>query len=65
MKMREKMIKKLCQYIYWYTEVKEESYYHFFTGYLEALRDLGMDIQVIRDVFVVCDGKTYKVEDYK
>ena len=61
--MKEKMIKKLCKFIHWYNENNDETYYHFFTGYLEALRDLGMNIQIIRNEFVICDGKMYRVEE--
>lgn len=63
--MREKMIKKLCKFIHWYNENGEESYYNFYTGYLAAMRDIGMEVEIFRNEIVWVDGKTYKVEDYK
>lgn len=65
MQMKEKMLKQLCKFIRWYNENGEESYYYFFKGYLTAMRDAGMQVEIIRNEFVICNGITYKVEDYK
>ena len=59
------MIKKLCKLINWFNESGEGSYYNFYTGYLNAMRDFGMEVEIIRNEFVICDGKMYRVEDYK
>ena len=63
--MPEKLAKRLCKLISWYNETKQESYYHYFMGYLLALQNSGLEVQVIRNEFVICNGITYKVEDYK
>lgn len=63
--MKEKLAKKLCKFISWYNENKEESYYNFYMGYLQAMRDAGMEVEIFRNEIVWVDGNTYKVEDYK
>lgn len=65
MKMQEKMTKRLCKFINWYNETGGEDYYHFLTGYMQAMRDAGMQVEIIRNEFVICNGITYKAEDYK
>ena len=63
--MPEKLAKRLCQLINWYIETSGEDYYHFLTGYTQAMLDAGMKVEIIRFEFVICNGKTYRVEDYK
>jgi len=63
---KEKMIHKLCKLISWYNDdLTTESYYHFYKGYLEALKDLGINIQIIRNEYIICDEKVYRIEDFK
>ena len=63
--MQEKMAKKLCKFIAWYNESETEEWYHFYTGYLQAMRDLGMQVEIFHNEFVWCDGKVYRVEEEK
>lgn len=63
--MPEKLAKRLCKLISWYNETKQESYYHYFMGYLLAMQNSGIQVQIIRNEFVICNGEMYKVEDYK
>ena len=63
--MPEKLAKKLCKLISWYNETKEESYYHYFMGYILAMQNFGFDVKVIRNEYVLLNGIMYKVEDYK
>ena len=63
--MQEKLCKTLCKYIAWFNEEGTEEYYHYYIGFLRAMECLGMKVEIFRNEFVLCDGKMYRVEDYK
>ncbi len=59
---KEKMLNHLCKLIAWYNETENPEYYHYYQGYILALTDFGIFVDVIRNEYVICDGKMYKIE---
>ena len=57
----EKMAKNLCKFIEWYNESKTPEWYHFYTGYLQAMRDIGITVEIYDNELVYCNNVIYKV----
>ena len=63
--MQEKMCKHLCHLIACYNELETEEWYHYYMGYILAMNDIGITVEIFRNEFVYCNGTVYRVEDYK
>lgn len=61
---KKKMLKHLCKIIAQYNESYSEAYYHYYMGYLLAMQDAGIRVEVFRNEYVTCDGEVYAIEDY-
>ena len=60
----KKMLKHLCKLIAQYNESYSAPYYHYYMGYLLAMQDAGINVEIFRNEYVTCDGEVYAIEDY-